>query len=61
MGSFDWAEAFELVGLFILNSLANKYGKDCVGRDDGLSKTLPRRWFKEQKQLHPKNQRQLQL
>ena len=38
MGSFDGAEVCELVGLFILNSLAIKYGKECVGlyRDDGL-------------------------
>jgi hypothetical protein len=38
MGSFDCAEVCELVGLFILNSLAEKYGKDYVGlyRDDEL-------------------------
>jgi hypothetical protein len=38
MGSFDGAEVCELIGLFILNSLANKYGKVRVGlyRDDGL-------------------------
>jgi hypothetical protein len=38
MGSFDGAEVCELIGLFILNSLAKKYGKDRVGlyRDDGL-------------------------
>ena len=31
MGSFDGAEVCELIGLFILNSLAKKYGKDRVG------------------------------
>ena len=38
MGSFDGAEVCELIGLFILNSLAKKYGKDrvCLYRDDGL-------------------------
>ena len=38
MGSFDGAEVCELIGLFILDSLAKKYGKDRVGlyRDDGL-------------------------
>ena len=38
MGSFDGAEVCELIGLFMLNSLAKKYGKDRVGlyRDDGL-------------------------
>ena len=38
MGSFDGAEVCELIGLYILNSLAKKYGKDRVGlyRDDGL-------------------------
>eukprot|EP00794_Sanderia_malayensis_P012450 gene12450-biopygen9924 len=39
MGSFDGAEICELVGLFILNKLATKYGKDNIGlyRDDGLA------------------------
>ena len=38
MGSFDGAEVCELVGLFILNILSDKYGKNNVGlyRDDGL-------------------------
>jgi hypothetical protein len=38
MGSFDGTEVCELIGLFILNYLAKKYGKDRVGlyRDDGL-------------------------
>ena len=38
MGSYDGAEVCELVGLFILNSLAKKYGKERVGfyLDDGL-------------------------
>jgi hypothetical protein len=37
MGSFDGAEVCELVGLFILNTLEKRFGKD-VGlyRDDGL-------------------------
>ena len=38
MGSYDGAEVYELVGLFILNSLSKKFGNDNVGlcRDDGL-------------------------
>ena len=38
MGSYDWAEVCELVGLFLLNKLATGFGKDNVGlyRDDGL-------------------------
>ena len=38
MGSFDGAEIFELVGLFILNDLSPKSGKEYVWlyRDDGL-------------------------
>ena len=31
MGSFDGAELCELVGLFILNDLANKYGTNNIG------------------------------
>ena len=39
MGSYDGAEVCELVGLFILNGLCNKYGKESIGlyRDDGLA------------------------
>ena len=39
MGSFDGAEVCELVGLFILNDLANKYGTNNIGlcRDDRLA------------------------
>ncbi len=39
MGSFDGAEICELIGLFILNKLATKYGNDNIGlyRDDGLA------------------------
>jgi len=39
MGSHDGAEVCELVGLFILNNLCDKYGKDNIGlyRDDGLA------------------------
>ena len=38
MGSNDGAEVCELIGLYILNRLSEKYGKDNVGlyRDDGL-------------------------
>ena len=38
MGSYDGAEACELIGLFILNTLKDRFGKD-VGlyRDDGLA------------------------
>ena len=39
VGSFDDAEVWELVRLFILNDLANKYGTNNIGlyRDDGLA------------------------
>ena len=39
VGSFDNAEVWELVRLFILNDLANKYGTNNIGlyRDDGLA------------------------
>ena len=39
MGSYDGAEVCELVGLFILNTLAQKYNKHDIGlyRDDGLA------------------------
>ena len=38
MGSFDGAEVCELIGLFLLDNLSDKYGKNNVGlyRDDGL-------------------------
>ena len=38
MGSFDGAEVCELIGLFLLDNLSEKYGKNNVGlyRDDGL-------------------------
>ena len=38
MGSFDGAEVCELIRLFLLNNLSEKYGKNNVGlyRDDGL-------------------------
>ena len=38
MGSFDGAEVCELIGLFLLNILSEKYGKNNVGlySDDGL-------------------------
>ena len=37
MGTFDGAEVCKLVGLFILNDLANRYGTNNIGlyRDDG--------------------------
>ena len=39
MGSYDGAEVCELVALFILNGLANEYGKESIVlyRDDGLA------------------------
>ena len=39
MGSYDGAELCELVGLFILHNLGNKYGKESIGLylDDGLA------------------------
>ena len=39
MGSFDGAEVCELIGLFALNTLAKKFGKENIGlyRDDGLA------------------------
>ena len=38
MGSYDGAEICELVGLFLVNNLAKRFGKESVGlyRDDGL-------------------------
>ncbi len=38
MGSYDGPEICELVGLFILNNLGQKFGKENIGlcRDDGL-------------------------
>ena len=38
MGSYDGAEICEFVGLFLLNNLAERFGKESVGlyRDDGL-------------------------
>ena len=38
MGAYNGAEICRLVGLFLLNSLANKFDKNSVGlyRDDGL-------------------------
>ena len=42
MGSYDGAEICQLVGLYILHVLREKYGKDKIGlyRDDGLVWTL---------------------
>ena len=39
MGSFDGAEICEVVGLYILHELGEKYGKERIGlyRDDGLA------------------------
>ena len=39
MGSYNGAEICELVGLFILNNLGQKFGKENIGlyRDDGLA------------------------
>jgi hypothetical protein len=57
MGSYDGAEICELAVLFILNSLAKKYGKERVGlyRDGGpilLSGTSARLADKARKDLH---------
>lgn len=39
MGSFDGAEIWEVVGLYIQNKLGEKYGKERIGlyRGDGLA------------------------
>ena len=38
MGSYDGAEICELVGLFFLNTLENRFGKQIgLYRDDGLA------------------------
>ena len=39
MGTYNGAKVCEIVGLFLLNNLANKFGKNTVGlyRDDGLT------------------------
>ena len=39
MGAYDGAEVCEIVGLFLLNNLANKFDKNSVSlyRDDGLA------------------------
>jgi len=39
MGSFDGAEVCELVGLYVLNTLVNRFGNKNIGlyRDDGLA------------------------
>ena len=39
MGAYGGAEVCEIVGLFLLNNLANKFDKNSVGlyRDDGLA------------------------
>ncbi|KAK3729018.1 hypothetical protein QZH41_011470 [Actinostola sp. cb2023] len=39
MGSYDGAEVCDLIGLYILNSITTKYGKENIGlyRDDGLA------------------------
>lgn len=46
MGSYDGAESCELVGLYLLNTISNKYG-NCFGlyRDDGIGvvRETPRR------------------
>ena len=34
MGSYDGAEVCELVGLFMLNELSKKFGKDNIGYTD---------------------------
>ncbi len=57
MGSYDGAEICELVGLFILNKLGKKFGKENIGlyRDDGLAimKSKSARFAdKTRKELH---------
>ena len=39
MGAYDGAEVCEIVGLVLLNNLANKFEKNCGGlsKDDGLA------------------------
>ena len=39
MRAYDGAEICEIVGLFLLNNLANRFDKNSVGlyRDDGLA------------------------
>ena len=39
MGSYDRADVCEQVGIYVLNTLANKYDKNNIGlyRDDGLA------------------------
>ena len=66
MGSYDGAEICELVGLFILDSLTKKYGKDNVGlyRDDGLilfGGTSSRLADKTRKDLHKLFEHEFQL
>ena len=57
MGSYDGAEVCELVGLFLLSILTERFGKDSVGlyRDDGLlilKGTGGRQADKARKDLH---------
>jgi hypothetical protein len=54
MGSFDGAEICELVGLFILNHLGKRFGKENIGlyRDDGLKSKSARLLEKTRKELH---------
>ncbi len=57
MGSYDGAEICELVGLFILNKLGQKFGKENIGlyRDDGLAimkRKSTRLADKTRKELH---------
>ena len=39
MRAYDWAEVFEIVGLFLLNNLANKFDKNTIDscKHDGLA------------------------
>ncbi len=57
MGSYDGAEISELVGLFILNKLGQKFGKENIGlyRDDELAiskRKSARLADKTRKELH---------
>ena len=39
MGAYNWAEACEAVGFFLLNNFANKFDKISIGlyKDDGFA------------------------
>ena len=67
--AYDGAEVYELLGLFLLINLANKFDKNCVGlySDDGLAlfKNINGYWAdkicKEFKQLFMENRLSLEI